>query len=48
MLIYALGRPLDLSDDPVIDQIIRRVQSREESTRELVRAIVHSDPFLEK
>ena len=48
MLIYALGRPLDLSDDPVIDGIIQRVESRNDSTRELVRTVVLSNPFLEK
>ncbi len=48
MLIYALGRPLDISDDPVIDKIITHLKKKNLGTRELVKAVVLSQPFLEK
>ena len=48
MLTYALGRPLDISDDAVVAEIIRDLQANNCSARELVRAIVFSKPFLEK
>ena len=48
MLIYALGRPLDLSDEPTIESIITQLEQRQLRTRELIRAVVLSEPFLEK
>lgn len=48
MLIYALGRPLDISDDVTVDQIVETVSQRNNGTRELVRAVIFSPPFLEK
>ena len=48
MLIYALGRPLDISDDAVIEEVMQQVTTEDYSTRELIRAVVFSKPFLEK
>ncbi len=48
MLIYALGRPLDISDDEAIAQIIRQVKSKDMKARALIKAVVLSRPFLEK
>lgn len=48
MLIYALGRPLDISDDVTVDQIVDTVSQRNNGTRELVPAVIFSRPFLEK
>ena len=48
LLIYALGRPLDLSDDQVIDTIVEQLDARDLGARALVHAVVASRPFLEK
>ena len=48
MMIYALGRPLDISDDPVVDDVIEQVEENGYKTRTLIKAIVTSQPFLEK
>ena len=48
MLIYAVGRPMDISDDAVIEEVMQQVTTKDYSTRELIRAVVFSKPFLEK
>ena len=48
MMIYALGRPLDLSDEPVVEEIAAHLAARDFSSRELIRVVVTSRPFLEK
>ena len=48
MLIYALGRPLDITDDTTIDEITQTQKTRDNRARELVQAVVLSRPFLEK
>ena len=48
MLIYSLGRPLDLSDDETIDRIIDAMSDGNKGARDLVHAVVLSRPFLEK
>ena len=48
MMIYALGRPLDVTDDATIHKITETLKSNDYRTRELVKAVVFSQPFLEK
>lgn len=48
MMIYALGRPLDVTDDETIRSIVKTLESRNYLASELVYAIVLSKPFLEK
>lgn len=48
MLVYALGRPLDISDDAVIEATLRDLKQHDCRTRELIWAVVFSRPFLEK
>ena len=48
LLIYALGRPLDLSDRDTVDSILQHLKTNDASARELIYAIVESAPFLEK
>ena len=48
MMIYALGRPLDVTDDETIRSIVKTLESRNYRASELVYAIVLSKPFLEK
>ena len=48
LLIYALGRPLDISDDVTIDEIVTHLNENDQHARELVHAVVLSKPFLEK
>ena len=47
-MIYALGRPLDLSDEPAIEQVMKQLSKKNDGARELIHAIVRSAPFLEK
>jgi hypothetical protein len=48
LMIYALGRPLDVTDDPTIQKISQTLKSNDYRARELVKAVVFSQPFLEK
>ena len=48
LMLYALGRPLDISDEAVLADIVSQVTQQEFSTRALVEAVVTSRPFLEK
>ncbi len=48
LMIYALGRPLDVSDDDVVSEIIQKLEANGNRMRDLVKAIVLSKPFLEK
>ena len=48
LLTYALGRPLDLSDEATIKEITQRLERENYSSRTLVHAVVFSRPFLEK
>ena len=44
-LIYALGRELTLADDKVVDEIVRQVRDKKDSTRALIEAVAMSYPF---
>ena len=46
MLIYALGRGLELPDSCTVDEIVADLQKDDYRFRVLVRGIVHSKPFL--
>ncbi|MEM7393495.1 MAG: DUF1592 domain-containing protein, partial [Verrucomicrobiota bacterium] len=48
LMIYALGRPLDITDDETVADIIAQVKARHYSPRSLIEAVVTSKPFLEK
>ena len=48
MMIYALGRPLDVTDDATIKDIVGILKTRDNRARELIRLVVFSPPFLEK
>ncbi|QDT36522.1 DUF1592 domain-containing protein [Stratiformator vulcanicus] len=48
MLIYALGRPLDFTDDPQIEKIVHEVDTKGGSVSALVTAIATSEAFLSK
>ena len=47
-MIYALGRPLDVTDDEIIQTIIDNLKTQGHGARELVKALVFSPAFLEK
>jgi len=48
LLLYALGRPLDFSDETVIKDIVKRTKADGGKLSTMVLAIVSSDPFLTK
>ncbi|WP_197442882.1 DUF1592 domain-containing protein [Lignipirellula cremea] len=48
LLMYALGRPLDFTDEPVIEAIANRTKEDGYKLSRLVLAIVASDPFRTK
>ena len=48
LMIYALGRPLDVTDDEIIQTIIDNLKTHDHGARELVKALVFSPAFLEK
>ena len=48
LMIYALGRPLDVTDDEIIQTIIDNLKAQGHGARELVKAVVFSPAFLEK
>jgi hypothetical protein len=45
MLTYALGRGVEYSDRPAIDQIVRAMREDDYKFSSLIVAIVHSDAF---
>jgi hypothetical protein len=45
MLIYALGRGLEASDDAAVKEIVKRVSSDNYRLSSLILAIVNSEPF---
>ena len=47
LLAYALGRELEVSDRPVIDEIVQEVSKSEKGLRDLIQEIVVSRCFLE-
>ena len=47
-MVYALGRPLDITDEETIADIIKQVEAKDYSSRALINAVVTSKPFLEK
>ena len=44
---YALGRELEVSDRPVIDEIVQEISKPEKGLRDLIQDIVASRSFLE-
>src|SRR5262245_58811464 len=48
LLAYALGRPLEYSDRPVVRQIVRDAAARDYSWSSIIMGIVNSPPFLEQ
>ena len=48
LMIYALGRPLDLSDEEEVQRVITHLAQNDFKTRELIHAVVQSRPFLLK
>jgi hypothetical protein len=48
LLLYALGRPLDFTDQPVIDEIVQKTKADGEKLSSMILAIVGSEPFLTK
>ncbi len=47
LLAYALGRELEVSDRPVIDEIVQEISSPGKGLRDLIQEIVASRSFLE-
>ena len=47
LLAYALGRELEVSDRPVIDEIVEEISKPEKGLRDLIQEIVASRSFLE-
>ncbi len=48
LLAFALGREVDLSDEPTLDRIVRETASAGYRIQPLIKQIVLSDPFLRK
>jgi hypothetical protein len=48
LLLYALGRPLDFADRPVIDDIVQKTKADGDKLSSMILAIVGSEPFLTK
>jgi cytochrome c553 len=48
LLLYALGRPLDFTDQPVIDEIVQKTKADGDKLSSMILAIVGSEPFLTK
>jgi hypothetical protein len=47
LLAYALGRELEVSDRPVIDEIVQEISKPGKGFRDLIQDIVASRSFLE-
>jgi hypothetical protein len=43
---YALGRQMEISDRPTIDQILKKVEKENLGFRDLVIEVVNSDLFV--
>ena len=48
LMIYALGRSLEISDQPVVDDLTKRFVNNDYKLVPLMREIVTSEPFLER
>ncbi len=48
LLLYALGRPLDFADRPVIDNIVQKTKADGDKLSSMILAIVGSEPFMTK
>ena len=48
LLLYALGRPLDFTDDAVVKDLVKQTKAADGKFSALVTAITRSDPFLMK
>ncbi len=48
LLTYALGRPLDFTDRPLVEQIVRQLRERRGGLRTLMQLVVTSDAFRRK
>lgn len=48
LLMYALGRPLDFTDEPVIKKIVAQTQADGNKLSAMVLGIIQSEPFLTK
>jgi hypothetical protein len=48
LLTYALGRPLDFTDRPLVEQIVGQLRERRGGLRTLVHLVVASDAFRRK
>ena len=48
LLLYALGRPLDFADRPVIDDVVQQTKADGDKLSSMILAIVGSEPFLTK
>ncbi|MCA9173733.1 MAG: DUF1592 domain-containing protein [Planctomycetales bacterium] len=48
LLTYALGRRLEFSDEPVVDDLAQKLAAREHRLRDLIVEIVRSEPFRTK
>ena len=48
LLTFALGRELAPADSPALDEIAKKVSSREYRMKALIKAVVESEPFLGK
>ena len=48
LLSYALGRPLELGDEPAVDKIVREVMAQHGQFSTVVSEIAASYPFLHK
>jgi hypothetical protein len=48
LLVYATGAPIDPSDRPVVDEIVRRVAAHDDGLRSLVHEVIQGDLFRTK
>jgi hypothetical protein len=48
LLAYALGRPLEYTDRPVVRQIVRNAAAHDYNWSSIIMGIVNSPPFLEQ
>jgi len=48
MFVYALGRPIEPSDQPTINGIVAKAKSEDYTFRALVKAIVATEAFQSK
>ncbi len=48
MWVYALGRPVEPSDDPMLSQAVEEMKSGKDSLRSLIKSLVNSKAFVTK